>query len=66
MQSCGLSIATHMETPLGELEIDKEMVTELKQSVVLKGTVPEDRNVLVIYDSKTDGEGNTHPHLWSS
>ena len=37
------------------------LVTELKQSEVLKGTVPEDRNVLVIYDSKTAGEGNTHP-----
>ena len=37
------------------------LVTELKQSEVLKGTVPEDRNVLVIYDSKTAGEGSTHP-----
>ena len=42
------------------------LVTELKQSEVLKGTVPEDRNVLVIYGSKTAGEGNTHPHLCSS
>ena len=42
------------------------LVTELKHSEVLKGTVPEDRNALVIYDSKTDGEGNMHPHLCSS
>ena len=42
------------------------LVTELKQSKVLQGTVPEDRNVLVIYDSKTAGEGNTHPHLCAS
>ena len=42
------------------------LVTELKQSEVLKGTVQEERNGLVIYDSKTAGEDNTHPHLCSS
>ena len=42
------------------------LVTELKQSDVMKGTVPEDRNVLVIYDSQTAGEGNAQPHLCSS
>lgn len=26
MESCGLTIATHLDTPLGEFEIDKEVI----------------------------------------
>ena len=32
VSSCALSSATHYETPLGDLEIDLEIVNELKQS----------------------------------
>ena len=30
IQSCALTVATHLETPLGDLEVDTEIVKELK------------------------------------